>query len=93
MPDGPNRAPGRYDVPVSKGAPLLGGGKSGTAIKRSIPQRGTQTDESDIVCYVLVVKARLIGEPAKGGDAREDRVGLQPQFSIMALLFGRPIQG
>lgn len=24
MPDGPNRAPGRYDVPVSNGAPVEG---------------------------------------------------------------------
>jgi hypothetical protein len=69
MPLGPKRAPGRYDVPVSKGAPAE---LSDTKISCGL---SILTDECNVV-FRMRVQARAVRQAAEGGDSGEHRVGL-----------------
>lgn len=69
MPLGPNRAPGRYDVPVSNGAPAV--------VQYCMFETVLAlTYEGNVIFLMVACEAREVWETAKGGDAREDRVGL-----------------
>ena len=78
MPLGPKRAPGRYEVPVSNGAPGAPasersgawGGAWGSAAG------GVLTEEGDVVLLRVAAQAREVRQAAEGGDAREHGVGL-----------------
>lgn len=64
MPLGPKRAPGRYEVPVSNGAP-----KFGVSPGLCAPQETGHTYEGNIVFLFVAGKARPVWETSKGGDA------------------------
>lgn len=48
---------------------------------------GLRTDEGNVVLHIVAGKAWVVGDAAEGGDAREDRVGLNQQsaFPILRL--------
>jgi hypothetical protein len=69
MPLGPKRAPGRYDVPVSKGAPVA------LSIGMFYIAAQGHTNESDIVVCVCV-QTWTVRKTTECGDSREDRVRL-----------------
>ena len=77
MPEGPNRAPGRYEVPVSKGAPC----PCVSCVARAPDSLGlvSRTDEGQVVGHVLLAQAGLVRQASERGDAREDGVRLQHQ--------------
>ena len=72
MPEGPKRAPGRYEVPVSKGAPIEEC-EHWAASKR---ERLVSTDKGNVILDIGRTQARLVGQTSKGRDAREDGISL-----------------
>jgi hypothetical protein len=88
MPDGPKRAPGRYEVPSTVNSktpkrykcsiyPYQRGHLVDVSYS-TLPELGVRslTDEGNVVFHVLANKTRVIRDPAEGGDAGEDRIGL-----------------
>jgi hypothetical protein len=69
MPLGPKRAPGRYDVPVSNGAP------EATSVGAIYFAALIRTNEGDIV-VCMCRQTRAVWKATERGDAREDRVRL-----------------
>jgi hypothetical protein len=63
MPLGPKRAPGRYEVPVSKGAPNL-------VRLRSAMYLTNPTNEGNVV-FGVGGQARAVRKAAECGDARK----------------------
>jgi hypothetical protein len=70
MPLGPKRAPGRYDVPVSKGAPMCWS-------ECELHSYATQvrTDERNVILRISL-QTRVVWETTECGDTGEDGVGL-----------------
>jgi hypothetical protein len=70
MPLGPKRAPGRYEVPVSKGAPIS------LSERKLLPgAKRNRTDEGDIELRVSL-EAWVVWQATECGDTGEDGVGL-----------------
>jgi hypothetical protein len=70
MPLGPKRAPGRYEVPVSKGAPIL-------LLERKLPPYAERdcTNERNVELRVAF-EAWVVWQATECGDSGEDGVGL-----------------
>lgn len=64
MPLGPKRAPGRYEVPVSKGAPMA-------LLGYSFPRAACSLTNECNVKVRVGRQARTVWEAAERGDARE----------------------
>lgn len=91
MPLGPKRAPGLYEVPVSKGAPV----KKSSQLTEwdNLPnrykpvhisrhntdlslKRSKHTDERNVIFLLVAGKTWKVRQPPERGDAREDSVRL-----------------
>ena len=78
MPLGPNRAPGRYDVPVSKGAP-----KDLISPIHSVGSSSGHTYEGNVELLVAAIQAGPVWQTAKGSNARENGVSLQESMEVI----------
>lgn len=74
MPEGPKRAPGLYDVPVSNGAPCPTSAKPS---RSPPPPDMSLTDEGDVIVDISARQTRQVRQASERGDAREDRVCLR----------------
>jgi hypothetical protein len=76
MPLGPNRAPGRYEVPVSKGAPIALSDTETSSLARSL------TDERNVE-FCMSVQTRAVWQTAERRDPREHGIGLARRQLIL----------
>ena len=72
IPEGPNRAPGLYEVPSRSMS-------TASVMTRYIAQTCIKgcANERDVVCNIFVGKALIVWHSAKSRYAREDRIGLE----------------
>jgi len=73
IPDGPNRAPGRYEVPVSNGAPVC---ISFPPMEPRMFLANGHTNERNVKLHIIGRQTRIIWESSKGAYAREYGIGL-----------------